>query len=153
MGIWRHEGKCALRGRERGIRSTEVVCVSLCKVFMRGEAMMEYLEREREKVLGFPPMSSALPDDPTDVTSDEGHYVHHQMQSTGNSFSVPVVAHVIRPWCTWVINGGELALHPGLPSIFEKHEVLSAILPTGSPAGVSRVNDCLWSLPVRAPAP
>ena len=52
MGIWRHEGKCALRGRERGIRSTEVVCVSLCKVFMRGEAMMEYLEREREKVLG-----------------------------------------------------------------------------------------------------
>ena len=91
--------------------------------------------RERERVLGFPPLSSALPDDPTDVTSDDGHYVHHQMQATGNSFSVPVVAHVIRPWCSWVINGGELAMHSGLPSIFEKNEVLKAILPSGSPAG------------------
>jgi len=93
--------------------------------------------RERERAMGYPVGSSALPSDPSDVTSQEGHFVLPQFQATGNAFAVNVVAHVLKPYCAHLVNGSPLNLQSGHPKVESKEAALSALVPSGS-GGQSR---------------
>ena len=78
---------------------------------------------ERDRLLGFDSGASSLPEDPNYF------YVLGQHQSSGNSFSVHVVSHVLQPWANWVINSGVPPTVPGLPTITDFDTAVKAIQP------------------------
>ena len=81
---------------------------------------------ERDATIGFPRGASALPTDP------QSPFVLEQTQATGNAFSPPVVAHILRP-LTRVFN---LSSRPDFPrpapTDLDHARVLSSLIPQSS---------------------
>ena len=81
---------------------------------------------ERDVSLGFPRGASALPSDAS------AQFVLDQTQATGNAFSPPVVAHVLRP-LTAVFNGSAQPSFPRpAPTELDPEVVLSSLIPQSS---------------------
>ena len=84
---------------------------------------------ERDRLLGFNPGASSLPDDP------KNFFVLGQHQSTGNSFSINAVSHVLQPWATWINNSGTPPTTSGMPTITDFETAVAAIQPPASAGG------------------
>ena len=81
---------------------------------------------ERDVALGFPRGASALPSD------ESSQFVLHQTQATGNAFSPPVVAHVLRP-LTAVFNfSAPPSFNRPAPVELDPKVVLSSLVPKSS---------------------
>jgi site-specific DNA-cytosine methylase len=86
---------------------------------------------ERDLALGFPSGSSSLSDEPP---SAEYKFELDECRSTGNSFSVPVIAHCVSNYVRWIVSGGECPLNQGhFPTTVTREAALNILsAPSGS---------------------
>ena len=77
---------------------------------------------ERDLALGFPAGASSLADE----DSSDGFGWPCQL-ATGNSFAVPVLAHVAQPVVDSVLSGNDFVVLPGFPSVLTEDEALISL--------------------------
>ena len=78
--------------------------------------------RERDLCLGFPPNASSLPGEEADLSMN-----WDRLSATGNSYSVPVVACIVRALTSAIKSGSVPLLLPGMPSVLTPAAALSAL--------------------------
>lgn len=81
---------------------------------------------ERDVALGFPRGASALPSDASD------QFVLAQSQATGNAFSPPVVAHILRPLTAVFNRSAQPSFPRPAPVELDPEVVLSSLIPQSS---------------------
>jgi hypothetical protein len=89
-------------------------------------ALRPLLHHERDKVLGFPHDASALPDD---VATPDG-FVWDRLQASGNSFAVPVLVFLLKPFADHLLHETPLTPGPGRPLCSTRQEAIQALTPT-----------------------
>ena len=97
-------------------------------------ALRPLLHHERDRALGFPEDASALPDD---VAAPDG-FVWERLQASGNSFAVPVLAFLLRPFAEHVLHHAPLTPGPGRPLCSTQQEALQALTATHSHSNARR---------------
>ena len=53
------------------------------------------------------------------------------MAATGNAFAVPVLAHLLGGYASWVDGGSKPPTHAGTPALLDPEAILRALLPSG----------------------
>ena len=89
-------------------------------------ALRPLLHHERDKALGFPHDASALPDD---VATHDG-FVWDRLQASGNSFAVPVLMFLLKPFADHLLHETPLTPGPGRPLCSTRQEAIQALTPT-----------------------
>jgi hypothetical protein len=76
--------------------------------------------------MGFPAGASSIPG------AQGGEFDWEAMSATGNSFSVPIIAHIMRPVISAVGQYKPFAVLPGCPTVLTETAALESLTPTGN---------------------
>ena len=94
--------------------------------FIHKDGQARYLRplssTERDRALGFPAGASAL-----EPATNESQLDWSCMEATGNSFAVPVLAHILKPIADFLLRGVPLPLHDGFPTTLSPSAALAAL--------------------------
>ncbi len=88
---------------------------------------------ERELAMGFPKGASLIKGD---IAGSDG-FIWGGIDLTGNSFVVPVISHLLKPWADHLTQGAPLRLLPGSPDVHSEKEAMALLVGTPSKEGNS----------------
>ena len=116
----------------------------LCK-YIHKEGGLEWIRplngRERDKALGFPPDASALAGEEQESPTS---FSWGRLEASGNAFSPAIVAALLKPLCSAILQGGVPPLRPGFPNQTSAESALKAL-------GASSSAPLLWETPAAEP--
>ena len=93
----------------------------------QGSAILRPLSGwERDVALGFPRGASSLPGE------ESSGFVFGQLSATGNSFAVPVLAHILRPIARALLQHQPVDIGVGWPAAKSKEVALKTLVPPRS---------------------